>query len=114
VSALGVEEQRTLVILQFAGPPAAWAGLAPGYRVWGRVYLRQLDSAILAPLGALIRDRGDWAVYRIESSRARLRRIQAGTLSDHDAEILAGVNPGDPLVYPSDEVHDGFLVRPRR
>jgi HlyD family secretion protein len=114
VSALGVEEQRTLVILQFTAPPTAWAGLAPGYRVWGRVYLRQVESAILAPLGALIRDRGAWAVYRIEQGRARLRAIQTGTLTDRDAEILSGVNPGDPLiVYPSDQVQDGLRVRPR-
>jgi len=114
VSALGVEEQRTLVIFQFTGPPSAWAGLAPGYRVWGRAYLRQVDSAILAPLGALIRDRGEWAVYRIEGGRARLRQIQVGTMTDREAEVLAGVNPGDPLiVYPSDQVHDGLLVRQR-
>src|SRR5581483_11026784 len=37
VSALGVEEQRTLVILRLTAPPAQFAGLAPGYRVWGRV-----------------------------------------------------------------------------
>lgn len=114
VSALGVEEQRTLVILQFTGPPAAWAGLAPGYRVWGRVYLRQLDSALLAPLGALIRNRGAWAVYRIENGRARLRPIQVGTMTDREAEVLAGVNLGDELIiYPSDEVSDGLLVRQR-
>lgn len=114
VSALGVEEQRTLVILQFTAPPASWAGLAPGYRVWGRVYLRQLESAILAPLGALVRDHGDWAVYRVEQGRARLRAIHVGTLTDRDAEILDGVNPGDQLiVYPSNQVHDGLLVVPR-
>ena len=114
VSALGVEEQRTLVILQFTASPTAWTGLAPGYRVWGRVYLRQLESAILAPLGALIRDRGDWAVYRIEQGRARLRAIRVGTLTDRDAEILAGVDPGDQVVvYPSDQVQDGLRVRPR-
>jgi len=114
VSALGVEEQRTLVILQFTAPPTAWAGLAPGYRVWGRVYLRESPSAILAPLGALVRDHGDWAVYRIERGRARLRAIRVGTLTDRDAEILEGLNPGDQLiVYPSDQVHDGLLVRPR-
>jgi len=114
VSALGVEEQRTLVILQFTGPPAAWAGLAPGYRVWGRVYLRQLNSALLAPLGALIRNRGEWAVYRIENGHARLRQIQVGTMTDREAEVLAGVNLGDPLIiYPSDEVSDGLLVRQR-
>jgi len=114
ISALGVEEQRTLVILQFTAPPAAYAGLAPGYRVWGRVHLRQVESAVLAPLGALVRSRGDWAVYRIEDGRARLRAIRVGTLTDRDAEILEGVNPGDQLiVYPSDEVHDGLLVRTR-
>jgi HlyD family secretion protein len=114
VSALGVEEQRTLVMLQFTAPPAASAGLAPGYRVWGRVYLRQSESAILAPLGALVRDRGGWAAYRIEHGRARLRALQVGTLTDRDAEILSGVSPGDQLiVYPSDQVHDGLPVRAR-
>ena len=114
VSALGVEEQRTLVILQFTGAPAAWTGLAPGYRVWGRVYLRQLPSAILAPLGALIRDNGDWALYRIEQERAHLQAVRVGVLTDRDAEILSGVNPGDSVVvYPSDLVHDGLRVQPR-
>jgi HlyD family secretion protein len=114
VSALGVEEQRTFVILQFTAPPTAWAGLAPGYRVWGRVYLRTSPSAVLAPLGALVRDNGHWAVYRIERGRARLRSIQVGTLTDQTAEVLGGAHPGDVLiVYPSDQVRDGVRVRPR-
>jgi len=112
VSALGVEEQRTLVMLQFTTAPAAWAGLEPGYRVWGRVYLRELPAAILAPIGALVRDRGEWAVYRVEDGRARLRAVQIGTMNDHDAAVLAGVEPGDRvIVYPSDEIRDGVRVR---
>jgi len=115
ISALGVEEQRTLVLLQFTGPPSSWEGLAPGYRVWGRVYLRECPSAILAPIGALVRDDGHWAVYRIEQGRARLRTIQVGTLSDTSAEVLNGINAGDTLiVYPSDQVRDGLRVLPRR
>jgi HlyD family secretion protein len=114
VSALGVEEQRTLVILQFAAPATAWAGLAPGYRVWGRVYLRQTQAAILVPLGALVRDRGDWAVYRLEQGRARLRPVRIGALTDRDGEALSGVSPGDQLIaYPSDQVRDGLRVSPR-
>jgi HlyD family secretion protein len=114
ISALGVEEQRTLVLLQFAAPPAAWKGLAPGYRVWGRVYLRECPSAVLAPLGALIRDSGHWAAYRVEHGRARLRVLQVGTLTDRTAEVLAGVDPGDVLItYPSDQVRDGLRVKPR-
>ena len=81
VSALGVEEQRTLVILQFTASPTAWTGLAPGYRVWGRVYFRQLESAILAPLGALIRDRGGSGPLSHRARRARLRAMRVGTLT---------------------------------
>jgi HlyD family secretion protein len=114
VSALGVEEQRTLVILQFTAPPSTWTGLAPGYRVWGRVHLRQLASATLAPLGALVRDSGNWAVYRIEQQRAHLQPVQVGVLTDRDAEVLSGLSPGDAvIVYPSDLVHDGLRVQPR-
>ena len=47
-------------------------GLAPGYRVWGRVYLRETPLAILAPIGALVRDSGRWAVYRIEGATRRV------------------------------------------
>jgi HlyD family secretion protein len=114
VSALGVEEQRTLVILRFTAPPGAWKGLAPGYRVWGRVYLRELSSATLAPIGALVRDRGEWAVYRIEGARANLVRVQLGTMTDRDVEVISGISPGDRLiVYPSDQVADGVKVRAR-
>jgi HlyD family secretion protein len=115
ISALGVEEQRTLVILQFAAPPSSWAGLAPGYRVWGRVYLRECASAMVAPLGALVRDSGHWAVYRIESGQARLRTVQVGAMSDRTAEVLSGVDSGDVLImYPSDQVRDGLRVKPRQ
>jgi HlyD family secretion protein len=112
ISALGVEEQRTLVILQFSGSPSSWDGLAPGYRVWGRVYLREAPDAVLAPIGALVRDHGQWAVFCVDQGRAHLQRIRIGTLTDADAEVLTGVGPGDRLVvYPSDEVHEGVTVR---
>jgi HlyD family secretion protein len=115
VSALGVEEQRTLVILQFTASPTTWTGLAHGYRVWGRVFLRQVPSALLAPLGALIRDSGRWAVYRINDTRAQLRPIRVGTMTDRRAEVLAGLEDGDSVVvYPSDQVHEGLRVRSRQ
>jgi len=114
ISALGVEEQRALVMLQFTGPASDWAGLEPGYRVWGRVYLREVPSAVVAPLGALVRDKGDWAVFRIEGGRARLRPVRVGALTDQQAEILGGVSVGDRLVaFPSDQVRDGVRVRAR-
>jgi ABC-type Fe3+/spermidine/putrescine transport system ATPase subunit len=111
ISALGVEEQRTLVVLQFSNASAC-AGLAPGFRVWGRVHLRDAANGVLAPVGALVRNNGAWAVYRVEQGRARLRAVAVGTLTDRDAEIASGVDVGDRLiVYPSDRVTDGIRVR---
>jgi HlyD family secretion protein len=114
ISALGVEEQRTLVMLQFVGPPSGWAGLAPGYRVWGRVFLREEPSAALVPTGALVRDKGGWAVFRIEQGRARLRPVKVAAITDRDAEVVSGAAVGEPVVvFPSDQVHDGVRVRER-
>jgi HlyD family secretion protein len=114
VSALGVEEQRALVMLQFTGPPQSWDGLAPGYRVWGRVFLRKTPAAVVAPLGALVRDAGAWAVFRLEDGKARLRPVEVGALTDTVAEVVKGLKPGDRLiVYPSDQVRNGVAVTPR-
>ncbi|HUK35351.1 MAG TPA: HlyD family efflux transporter periplasmic adaptor subunit [Vicinamibacterales bacterium] len=114
ISALGVEEQRTLVLLQFVGAPEGWTGLAPGYRVWGRVYLREAADAVLAPIGALVRDRGDWAVFCVDRNRAHLQPVGVRAMTDRDVEVISGVGVGDVVVvYPSDEVHEAVRVRER-
>lgn len=115
ISALGVEEQRAFVWLQFTDPPDRWATLGPGYRVWGRVFLRREASAVKVPLGALQRHEGRWAVFRIEGGRARLRPVSIGAITDQEAEVLGGVVPGDRVVvYPSDAVKDGARVSVRQ
>lgn len=114
VSALGVEEQRVLVMLQFAGEPKAWARLGPGYRVWGRVILRREPAAVKAPLGALVRQGGGWAVYRVVEGRARLTPVTVGALTDREAEVRAGLSTADRVVvFPSDKVRDGVRVAER-
>jgi len=114
VSALGVEEQRVLALLQFTGAPDKWARLAPGYRVWGRVFLRRAPDALKVPLGALVRADGGWAAFRVEAGRARLRRISVGAITDREAEVAGGLRAGDEIVvFPSDRIRDGVSVRPR-
>jgi HlyD family secretion protein len=113
-SALGVEEQRAIVLLQFEAPSQTWGRLAPGYRVWGRVFLRREPAALTAPLGALVRQAGGWAVWRIEAGRARLTPVRIGAVTDRDVEVLSGLAAGDRLVvFPPDTVHDGVAVKPR-
>ena len=112
VSALGVEEQRVLVILQLEGDPAAWAGLQPGFRVWGRVFLRRLTDAVLVPTGALVRQGSGWAVFRVEGARARLRPVKIGVITDDAAEVTGGLEPGDRVVnFPADTIKDGVKVK---
>lgn len=114
VSALGVEEQRVLVLLQFSGEPGKWARLGPGYRVWGRVVLRQEADAVKAPLGALVREGRRWAVFRVADGRARLTSVDVGAMTDDEAEIRKGLKPGDRVVvFPSDKVSDGVRIRER-
>lgn len=113
-SALGVEEQRVLVFLQLTGPPETWARLGPGYRLWGRVFLRQTDKALKAPVGALVRKDGGWAVFRVVDGRARLTKVSVGATTEREAEVLSGLRAGDRLVvFPSDQVRDGARVRQR-
>lgn len=112
VSALGVEEQRVRVLLQLSGPAQDWARLGPGYRLWGRVFLRREARGLVAPLGTLVRDGEGWAVYRIAGGRARLTPIRVGAMTDREVEVLAGLSPGDRLVaFPSDKVRDGVRIK---
>jgi HlyD family secretion protein len=114
VSALGVEEQRVLVMLQFTGGAERWTQLGPGYRVWGRVILRHAPKAVKVPLGALVRADGGWAAFRLEGGRVRLTRIKVGAADDREAEVRKGLTPGDTVVvFPSDKVADGVAARPR-
>lgn len=112
VSALGVEEQRVLVFLQMSGDPAGWASLGPGYRLWGRVFLRREPRAVKVPLGALVREGGGWAVFKADGGRARLARIKVGAMTDREAEVLKGLHPQERVViFPSDQIRDGTRLK---
>jgi HlyD family secretion protein len=113
-SALGVEEHRVLVMLQFDGPPEQWAKLGPGYSVWGRVFLRRETSALKVPIGALVGSGNGWAVFRVDQGRARLAPVTIGAITDTEAEIRSGLHASDQVVlFPSDRVRDGAQVHPR-
>lgn len=115
VSALGVEEQRVLVLLQFTAPESQWAGLEPGYRIWGRVILRTSPKAIKVPLGALVRKDSGWAVFSVHDGRAHLTSVEVGAITDREAEIRKGLVRGEQVVvFPSDRVKDGQPVTPRK
>jgi HlyD family secretion protein len=79
ISALGVEEQRVNVILDFVDPATAWAALGDAFRVEVRVVLWESPSVLLAPTSALFRVGDSWAVFIVEADRARRRSSPWGT-----------------------------------
>jgi HlyD family secretion protein len=114
VSALGIEEQRVNVVIDFTDPPERWQRLGHGYRVEPRIVLASADRALKIPRAALFRDGGSWAVFVRESGRARLRHVELGLENGLDAEIVKGLSEGDEVVLqPGDRVSDGTRVRPR-
>ena len=114
ISALGVEEQRTNVILQFNGGPGD--GLqAHDFRVDVRVVLGEAKNAVRAPLGALFRRGQGWALYKVVDGRAVLTEVKVAEADPHFRAITSGVAEGDcVIVFPSSSISDGTRIKPRK
>jgi HlyD family secretion protein len=114
VSALGVEEQRVWVVIDFADPRAASEALGDGYRVEARVVVWEKDAVVTVPVSSLFRDGGQWAVFAVEGGRARARHVTVGQRNGVRAEIASGLQPGERvIVHPPDTVEDGARVAGR-
>ncbi len=114
VSALGVEEQRVWVVVDFSGDAAERRALGDGYRVLARFVLWQGDDVLQAPAAALFRDADGWAVFVVDGGRARLRRVETGRRSGLLVEISGGLQAGEQvLLHPSRGLRDGDRVRLR-
>ncbi len=114
-SALGIEEQRVNVIIDFTDPPAAWQRLGHGYRIEARVVLSAGENVLKLPLTALFRNNGSWAVFVKQDGRAQQRTVQRGTSNGLEAEIVDGLAEGDRVVlYPSNRVTDGVRIAQRQ
>ena len=115
ISALGVEEQRVWVIGDLIGPPSEWQSLGDAYRVEARIVIWETNNAVKIPLGALFRQRDDWAVFKLQGNRASLQRVQIGHRSENEAQVFGGVIEGDVVIlHPSDRVTNGATVRKRK
>lgn len=111
VSALGVEEQRTNVILQFADAKSAQP-LGHDFRVDVRVIVEEQHDALRVPLGALFRHEDGWAVYRVVDGRAVLTPVQTGIADQEHRVVTAGVASNDLVVlFPGNAVVDGQRVK---
>ncbi len=114
VSALGVEEQRVLVISDFTSPAEQWRRLGDGYRVEARFILWHEDDVLQVPASSLFRYHNGWAVFVIEGQRAKRREVTVGQRNGLRAQILDGLKEDELVInHPSDKVEDGRSVRGR-
>ena len=114
ISALGVEEQRVLVIVDITSPPQSWSRLGDGYRVEAEFILWQGDNVLQVPVSALFRVQEEWATFVVVDGRARLRSVKIGRRGSLDAEVLSGLDENDVVItHPGDTVADGVRVRSR-
>jgi HlyD family secretion protein len=114
VSALGVEEQRVNVLIDFAEPRERWETLGDAYRVEARIVVWEGADVLKVPAGALFRHGEGWAVFRVVNGKARLSPVGIGHGNGVETEVLEGLDENDRvIVHPSDRVRDGVAVARR-
>lgn len=111
VSALGIEEQRTKVLLKLMRPPPE-ALRAQDFRIDARVTLDARRNVLRIPQAALFRSGEKWRAFRIEKGRARSVEVTVGVGDGNEREVLHGLALGDRVVlYPRPDLVDGVRVR---
>lgn len=114
VSALGVEEQRVLVICDLTSPVEQWQRLGDGYRVEAGFILWQGDDVLQVPSSALFRHAEGWALFVVADGEALIRQVTVGHRGGLAAQILSGVQQGETVItHPADNIVDGSRVRAR-
>lgn len=111
VSALGVEEQRVIVLSDLDPLPAEAKVLGDRYRVEVRVAVWHDDDVLLAPGGSLFREGVEWKAFVLKDHKAVKTTVQIGHTDGKMSEVLAGLEVGMPvLMHPPDSVVDGSEV----
>lgn len=114
VSALGIEEQRVNVIIDFVSDHEDWARLGHGYQVDVNIVLWESNDVIKLPLTSLFRDGEKWAVFVNSDGIAERRHVEVGRYNGLEAEITEGLAIGEEVIlHPGDQVVDGVRVEAR-
>jgi HlyD family secretion protein len=113
ISALGVEEQRVNVLIDFENVHDA-KKLGDRYRVEVSIVIWQREKVLKIPTSALFRVGNDWAAFVVRDRKAAQTIIRIGQRNALEAEVVAGATESDAvIVHPGDTVEDGVAVTRR-
>ena len=111
ISALGVEEQRVKVRVDFLDPTPSGRELGDRYRVEARIVTWHNDDVLQVPTGSLFRRGNDWMVFIVKEGKARLQKVQIVHNNGLAGEVHSGLSLGDTvIIHPTDAVRDGASV----
>jgi HlyD family secretion protein len=114
ISALGVEEQRVNVIMDFESPAEASKRLGDGYRTEVRIVAWEDDDVVQVPTSALFRRGTNWAVFVVTGDVVRSVDVSIGQRNNQSAEVQGGLSQGDIVViHPPDTLVDDTKIRVR-
>lgn len=115
VSALGVEEQRVIVLCDPDPAEVQNTTLGDRYRVEVRVAVWHEDSILQVPSGALFREGSAWKTFLYENGKAKNSPVESGRTDGKWTQVLSGLKEGDRvLMHPPDTVKDGVEVTERK
>ena len=112
ISALGVEEQRVLIISDITSSAEKWQTLGDGYRVESRFILWEHADVLQIPASALFRTDDQWALFVVDNNRAERRMVKVGQRNGLSAQILEGLEEGEAVItHPDNRIEDGVGVK---
>jgi HlyD family secretion protein len=110
ISALGLEEQRVHVVLDFDDPLPP--GLGHDYRIDLAIVAWSGSDVLRVPARALFRVGDRWAAFAIRDGRAHQVLVELGETDGTLTAITRGLAAGDVVIaQPTDAIADGIRVR---
>jgi HlyD family secretion protein len=114
ISALGVDEQRVNVMIDFEDGGGETHTLGDGYRVEASIVVWERTGVLKVPTSALFRTGDTWSVFAVRDGKAAQTPLQIGRRNAVEAEVLSGLAESDRvIVHPGDTVDDGVRVTAR-
>ena len=114
ISALGVEEQRVNVVVDFELPSENSGRIGDGYRVEARMITNRNENVLKVKTSALFREQNRWAVFVLQDKKVKLTFVEIGQRNDQEAEVLGGLTEGQQVVMqPSRATTSSTKCRPK-